>query len=722
MANYETLKTAIQNVVKTNGNNEITGALLQQSLISMVNSLGAYFQFMGLATPATNPGTPDQNVFYIGGPGTYPNFNSTVVGDGNMAVFLYNGSWSVETTPIGDFTAINERIDDLIAELSETAYVDITHNGDGVITGKAISPTGTIFNLSGRNIYYKLFNEETTVRYSTIIASNGAMMYCDGTVGNPTNKVMVVTAAGSGTFTVPAGKRLYWVDYENGGGTTVEVETVGQLKDFATKPDILAETDPIIEQIKRDREMAQIANKYGSIMADWMQLVHSVSGMSSIAVYDVVSVSGNSITLSSADASHFTNDGPVVVRYSNGDCKVVYFGPANGSVITKLTFDTTSLSGAVQVQSLHDTVRGGGGIHLSQLGYIAMGQFTAAQVLAKLSQKDANLLHSIQFYNSTVSSDKKTIIDQFGLSVASVETNMSSSGFTPNGNGLLNSYGIITGQQYNSDTFGFLYNAYRVQQGEANKYIQFNFNVIGTGFVEIQAGLSLRKATSTGTATLRLYVDGELFYTKQMVHCQERFQIPDVNASKNIAVRFTIDGNVDTEIAIYSINFWSMSTRVPVVGSLSGKKVAFLGDSWTQFPGSANALPEYSSYNTVVTRPDGTTGDGLGYFPKEFARVTGATVDNWGKSNMRADNWGLVKIDQLLAHDTYDYVFIEFFINDYNAGISTEEWAANIAKIAQKCKSAGARPIIAVPCMVNSATVNPYGIRHEFAMRGFSLL
>ena len=35
MANYATLKAAIQDVVRTNGNNEITGALLQQSLLAM---------------------------------------------------------------------------------------------------------------------------------------------------------------------------------------------------------------------------------------------------------------------------------------------------------------------------------------------------------------------------------------------------------------------------------------------------------------------------------------------------------------------------------------------------------------------------------------------------------------------------------------------------------------------------------------------------------------
>ena len=97
MANYETLKSAIQQVVKTNGDNEITGALLQQSLLAMVNSLGANYHFVGIATLSTNPGTPDQNVFYIAGAGTYFNFNNSVIPDGYIGVLKYNGSWSVET-------------------------------------------------------------------------------------------------------------------------------------------------------------------------------------------------------------------------------------------------------------------------------------------------------------------------------------------------------------------------------------------------------------------------------------------------------------------------------------------------------------------------------------------------------------------------------------------------------------------------------------------------
>lgn len=101
MANYATLKNAIQQVVRTNGNGEITGALLQQTLFAMVDSLGANYLFVGIAQESTNPGTPDQNVFYMAAAGTYPNFNNSVVPSGYLGVLKYNGSWTVEIVLVG---------------------------------------------------------------------------------------------------------------------------------------------------------------------------------------------------------------------------------------------------------------------------------------------------------------------------------------------------------------------------------------------------------------------------------------------------------------------------------------------------------------------------------------------------------------------------------------------------------------------------------------------
>lgn len=119
MANYATLKAAIQAVIKQNGNNEITGALLQQSLLSMIDSLGANYQFAGFANTSTNPGTPDQNVIYLAGPGTYPNFGGTVVPDGALGAFKYNGSWQYTVVALTE---------DIVQEIYEVAGQNLLLN------------------------------------------------------------------------------------------------------------------------------------------------------------------------------------------------------------------------------------------------------------------------------------------------------------------------------------------------------------------------------------------------------------------------------------------------------------------------------------------------------------------------------------------------------------------------------------------------------------------
>lgn len=113
MANYASLKSAIQQVIRENGNEEITGALLQQSLLAMVDAMGAGYQFIGKAFPNTNPGTPDYNVFYIAGPGTYPNFGGIVISDGYMGFLAYNGNWSVSAIQISPFSA-QTVVDDIV--------------------------------------------------------------------------------------------------------------------------------------------------------------------------------------------------------------------------------------------------------------------------------------------------------------------------------------------------------------------------------------------------------------------------------------------------------------------------------------------------------------------------------------------------------------------------------------------------------------------------------
>lgn len=99
MSDYSSLKATINANVKANNNHEITGSIMNSVLNAMVDSLGAGYQFMGMATPATNPGTPDEKVFYLASvPGVYPNFGNAEIETGTIAILYYDGAWSVAAT------------------------------------------------------------------------------------------------------------------------------------------------------------------------------------------------------------------------------------------------------------------------------------------------------------------------------------------------------------------------------------------------------------------------------------------------------------------------------------------------------------------------------------------------------------------------------------------------------------------------------------------------
>lgn len=95
---WTALKTAIAAVIKANNNQEITGTILQSTLNSIVNSIGANAMFVDVAIPTTNPGVPDGPVFYIASQsGRYSNFGNVNLAQG-LHILLWDGTqWSVKS-------------------------------------------------------------------------------------------------------------------------------------------------------------------------------------------------------------------------------------------------------------------------------------------------------------------------------------------------------------------------------------------------------------------------------------------------------------------------------------------------------------------------------------------------------------------------------------------------------------------------------------------------
>ena len=109
MANYQLLKADIDRKVYQNGQQEITGANLNSVLNEMVATLGAEYQFAGVATTATNPGTPDAKVFYIAnGKGTYEKFGGINVTEDDVVVLYWDTAWHKEATGSATTDQLNQ--------------------------------------------------------------------------------------------------------------------------------------------------------------------------------------------------------------------------------------------------------------------------------------------------------------------------------------------------------------------------------------------------------------------------------------------------------------------------------------------------------------------------------------------------------------------------------------------------------------------------------------
>ena len=139
MANWSALKAAVAKVIKTNGNQEITGAVLQNALNNIISNVGENSTFVGIATPATNPGAPDGNVFYLATKaGTYSNFNDIEIADGEAVILEWRGSWTKKTSgfataeKLTELESLNNHSDNSVALYD--GIIQFTNNEDGTVS------------------------------------------------------------------------------------------------------------------------------------------------------------------------------------------------------------------------------------------------------------------------------------------------------------------------------------------------------------------------------------------------------------------------------------------------------------------------------------------------------------------------------------------------------------------------------------------------------------
>lgn len=187
MANWQNLKDDIAEVIRTNGNEEITGDVLQYILLEMVSRMGADFGFVGVCTPETEPVESDGNIVYIGGAGEYRNFDGAAVDvpEGSIVLFMWTGIWTArvirvarpvdaEITEDGVNPVESGAVYQALAELKAAGYLFA-----GVAIPSTVpptSPTVKLFYLAAQGGIYSDFGSGITVDAGlTVIRYDGSV-------------------------------------------------------------------------------------------------------------------------------------------------------------------------------------------------------------------------------------------------------------------------------------------------------------------------------------------------------------------------------------------------------------------------------------------------------------------------------------------------------------------------------------------------------------------
>ena len=95
----------------------------------------------GIATPSTNPGVPDGNVFYIAyTAGTYVNFSNITVNSNEVVFLLWKGTWTKKTI--------------------------------GLATAEELNALNTVLNQTKANIFYAVCNTDSTTAAKVVTMAN----------------------------------------------------------------------------------------------------------------------------------------------------------------------------------------------------------------------------------------------------------------------------------------------------------------------------------------------------------------------------------------------------------------------------------------------------------------------------------------------------------------------------------------------------------------------
>ena len=246
MENYEQLKQAVADVIKTN--QEITGQIMQNILLSIISIVGKEAMFAGIATPSTNPGTPEQNVFYIASEkGLYANFNGFILNDEVLIFINKSGTWQKLESGIATKESVENKQDKLNFDNTpqEGSNNPVTSNGirvaldeqrnevdaakDEALEAIKVNEENAILNFNSQRVTPEMLSESTK---QLIEASGG------GTITNLADDEDITSVDdGTGSNVLKFADRLYNADNFIGKGYKILRKNIVDGKNILVSSD-----------------------------------------------------------------------------------------------------------------------------------------------------------------------------------------------------------------------------------------------------------------------------------------------------------------------------------------------------------------------------------------------------------------------------------------------------------------------------------------------------
>ena len=186
---YDQIKESIKTVIKENGNYEITGNVLQTVLLSMVDTLGPEYQFLGIATKSTVPVVVEGNSFYITTEvGTYTNFKNsgnTTITVNKLGILTSTNGTAWNFTPI--FIGVSKGGGEVFNDYGNNTAGGINSHAEGQGTasvGNNAHAEGAQTNAVGNNSHAEGFqthaNKNNSHAEGRVTVADGAASHAEG--------------------------------------------------------------------------------------------------------------------------------------------------------------------------------------------------------------------------------------------------------------------------------------------------------------------------------------------------------------------------------------------------------------------------------------------------------------------------------------------------------------------------------------------------------------